>query len=384
VVAAVALSFVLLIGCGLMIRSFIALQHVDPGYDPANVLTFLLPQPNLDEQPARLAYMRQLRERLGAIPGVRSVAAATPLPLDGGVSNARWGTEEALADPSRFQQATAHFVTPNYFETMRTRLLAGRTFTDADDDPNANRIVIDDQLAAKAFPTGGAVGKRLLARIRTPEAQWYDVIGVVAHQRHEQLTVPGREAMFFSDGYMGSGIASRWIVRTTGDPSRLAPLVRSEVKRVDAMAPIAEMQPMQVLVDKAMAPTRFALVLITLFAIIAVVLAAVGLYGVLTTVVQQRTAEIGLRLAFGAPRMSILQLIVGQGLRLSAIGIVLGVAGAVLLTRVMRTMLVGVRPTDPATFATIAILFIALATVASLVPARRAAGLDPTVALREE
>jgi len=379
----VALSFVLLVGCGLMVRSFVTLQRADPGYDPSGVLTFAV-APLAATPDERAAFVRRLGERLRALPGVRAATAATPLPLDGGVVNARWGTEDAVADPSKFQQANVHIVLPGYFEAMRTRLVAGRTFTPEDDRADATRLVIDERLAAKAFPGTPAVGRRLLVRVRSAEPEWFEVIGVVAHQRHETLAADGREAIFVTDGLMGSGVAGRWAVRTSGPPSALVPAVRRAVAELDARLPVSEVQPMQALVDRARGPTKFALVLIGVFAVIAALLAAVGLYGVLSTGVRQRTAEIGVRMALGAPSASVFRLVVGEGMRLSALGVAIGLAAALLLTRVIRSMLVGVEATDPATFAAIALLFFAIAGAACWLPARHAAGLDPKIALREE
>jgi ABC-type antimicrobial peptide transport system permease subunit len=181
---------------------------------------------------------------------------------------------------------------------------------------------------------------------------------------------------------VGHGAAGRWAVRTAGDPSQLAPAVRALVNEMDARLPISELQPFQVLVDRARGPTRFALVLIGIFAGVAAVLAAVGLYGVLATAVRQRTAEIGVRMAFGAPTQSIFRLVIGEGLKLSAIGIALGLVAAVVLTRIMQNMLVDVRPTDPPTNAAVVGLFLRIAAVACFIPARRADGLAPTEALR--
>jgi predicted permease len=387
VVTEVALSFILLVCAGLMLRSFVALGRVNPGYDAANVLTFLLPAPQ--QQPAqRAAFKQQVRARLSAIPGVQGVTAATPLPLDGLLIAGRWGTEAAVTDPGTFRQANFHAVLPGYFETLRTRLVAGRTFTDADNNIDQQtglprQIVIDEDLAARAFRGEPAVGRRLLLRITTPEPEWYEVIGVVGHQRHSSLAVPGPEAMFVPDGHFGHGFAGRWAVRTSGDPQLAAPAVRAAVAAIDPRAPLAEVQPMQAFVDRAMAPVRFTTTLIGIFASVAVVLAAVGLYGVLSTIVRQRTAEIGMRMVFGAPRASILQLVVGEGLRLSAAGILVGVAGALAVTRVMASMLVGVEPTDPTTFAAIAVLFVVVAGAASWVPAQRASRLDPMEAIRQ-
>jgi putative ABC transport system permease protein len=384
VTAEVALSFVLLIGCGLMLRSFIALQRVDPGYDPKGLLTFFAVSGRPGGPDVQAGIIRQLAERLRSVPGVTGVTAASPLPLDGGVVNARWGTEVAVTDPSKFQQANVHIVLPGYFKVMRSKFIEGRDFTEADNNPNAVLAIIDRNFAAKAFPGQSAVGKRLFVRVRSNDPEWFEVIGVVDRERHETLAADGREAMYLTDGLFGHGAVSRWVVRTNGNPNALVPTVRSAIKEVDRQMPVSEVQPMTAFVDRAMASTRFALALIATFAAIAVVLAAVGLYGVLSTVVRQRTAEIGVRMAFGANTSSIFQLVIGHGLRLSAIGIALGGIGAVALTRGMKTMLVGVRPTDPLTFVAIGVLFMAVAAVSSWIPARRAAGLDPNVALRDE
>jgi len=334
--------------------------------------------------------MQQMRERLRAIPGVVDATALTPLPLDGQLINGRWGTEAAVNDPAKFRQANFHVVLPGYFETLRTRLVAGRTFT-ADDNnidqknDTPKQIVIDDQLAALAFGRCDAVGKRLLIRINSPEAEWYEVIGVVAHQRHSSLAAAGPEAMFVPNGHFGHAFASRWAVRVAaGDPMSVAAAARAAVAEIDPRAPLAEVQPMTAFVDKAMAPLRFTATLIGIFAAVAVILAAVGLYGVLSTIVRQRTAEIGMRMVFGAPRRSILNLVVGEGLKLSAAGILIGLAGAFAVTRVMASLLVGVSPADPVTFAAIVLLFGLIAVTASWIPARRASRLDPMAALREE
>jgi len=384
VTAEVALSFVLLIGCGLMLRSFIALQHVDPGYDPKGLLTFFAVSGRPGGPDVQAGIIRQLAERLRSVPGVTGVTAASPLPLDGGIVNARWGTEASVTDPSKFQQANVHIVLPGYFKVMRSKFLEGRDFTEADNNPNAVLAIIDRNFAAKAFPGQSAIGKRLYVRVRSNDPEWFEVIGVVDRERHETLAADSREAMFLTDGLFGHGAVARWVVRTSGDPNALVPTIRSAIRELDRQMPVSEVQPMTAFVDRAMASTRFALALIATFAAIAVVLAAVGLYGVLSTVVRQRTAEIGVRMAFGANTSSIFQLVIGHGLRLSAIGIALGAVGALALTRGMKTMLVGVRPTDPLTFVAIGVLFMAVAAVSSWIPARRAAGLDPNVALREE
>jgi len=391
VVAEVALSFVLLVGSGLMLRSFVAIMNVDPGYDPNNVLTFTVQTRGITSQEQFQAFLRTTTDRVRAVPGVVSVSAASPLPLDGGNANIPWATEAAGAvDPSAFRQANVHSVRPGYFETMKTRVIEGRTYTDDDARPNTPpRLIVDDKLAAIAFPGRSAIGQRLLVRNlgqgpNAPQNIAVEIIGVVRHQRHESMAEEGREALFFVAGGPVGGGANRWIVRTQGPPEPMGPSVQAAIAEADPRATVLEMQPMTEFVNKSMAPIRFSVVLIGIFAAVAVVLAVVGLYGVLSTVVRQRTAEIGVRMAFGATYGNILGLIVGEGLKMSAIGVIAGLAGAFAITGFMKSMLVGVKPTDPATFASITALFLVISAIAAWVPARRAARLAPTMSLRDE
>ena len=387
VVVEVALSFVLLVGSGLMVRTFLALQHVNLGYDQHHLLTFQVLRPAnnpLIKPEQRAAYVRALRDKLQSIPGVESVAASALLPLAGGYSTIRWGKEDALADPSKYQAVDSQFVIPGYFETMRTPLLAGRTFNDTDNAADRNEVVIDQVMAAKAFPNESAIGKRILIRVRTPEPEWVEIIGVVAHQMTASLIDSGREQVYFTDGFVSFGRMARWELRTAGDPGQFATRAREAVASLDPHLSLFEVQPMEVLVENAQAGTRFSLLLIAVFASIAALLAAVGLYGVLSTMVRQRTAEIGIRMALGAPPSRIFNLFVTHGLELSAAGVGVGLIAASALTRLMSSMLVGVKATDPMTFIAMAVLFFVIAAIASWLPARRAAKLDPTIALREE
>ncbi|MFZ0588999.1 MAG: ABC transporter permease [Bryobacteraceae bacterium] len=384
VVAEIALSFVLLIGSGLMLRSFVALQHINPGFESSGLLTFELLAPRLPTAQQRGAFMREIQERLRSIPGVESVTAASPFPLADEFYPIRWGTAQALADASKFQAVDSQQVLPGYFETLHTPLLAGRTFTDADNAPDRNIVVVDQLLAAKAFPHESAVGKRILIRIRTPEPEWVEVIGVVAHQRDSSLAELGREQIYFTDGFLGHDAATRWAVRTAGNPASYARAVREAVRKLGRQLVITEAQPMDAVVERAQAATRFSLLLIGVFASIAATLAAVGIYGVLSTAVRQRTAEIGVRMALGAAPGSIFRLVVGHGLSLTAMGIAAGVVAALGLTRALASLLVGVKSTDPATFIVMIGFFLIIASLAACLPARRAAGLDPATALREE
>jgi predicted permease len=381
----VALAYVLLIGSGLMVRSFLELQRIDPGFNPHGLLTFQVQTDRFLQKPEeRAVATRQLEERLRSIPGVQSVTAARPFPLTGGYSPIRWGTEEALTDASRYKAVDPLIVLPGYFETMHTPLLEGRTFTEEDNQPGHTQVVIDKILADRAYPGQSSVGKRILIRIQTPEPVWVEIIGVVAHQRGVSLSDPGREQVYFTDAYIGYGATDHWALRTGTDPSKFANDVRTSLKTFDSHLLITDMQPMDAVMEKAQAGTRFSLLLIGSFAVIAALLAGVGLYGVLATVVRQRTAEIGIRMALGAQSNNIFKLVVGQGLFLAGIGIAAGLIFAFFLTRGMTTMLVGVKASDPATYTTMAVLFLLLAATASWLPALRASSLDPVVALRDE
>jgi putative ABC transport system permease protein len=384
VIAEVALAFVLLVGSGLMIRTFLALQNTNPGFDPRQVFTFLIQNNRAQGVDGRAAFQRAMTERLKAIPGVVDATSAGPLPLDGSNSLARFGPLDAATDPAKFQQAIAFFVQPDYFRFSRTPIIAGREFTAADNRPDAKVIVIDEAIAAQLFPGGNAVGQRMLARVITNEAEQYEVIGVVKHQRHTTMLSDGEEGMYFADGYAGFGGAFRWAVRTSGPAEAIAGSVRSALAEQDRRLLLTEPRTWQSYVDEQLAPTRFALILIGVFAAVAAILAIIGLYGVLATTVRQRQTEIGVRMAFGASRGSILSLVIGQGLRLSIGGIALGVVAAMAMTRVMASLLVGVSATDPATFVSMAVLFTVVAAVAAFIPARRAAALNPNAALRDD
>jgi predicted permease len=385
VVAEVALCFILLIGSGLMFRSFLALQRVDPGFDANGLINFELEYSGLPNATAesRAAIQTRIRQALSALPGVTNASATFPMPLAGGFSPIRWGTEEALADPSKFQAANPQFVLPGYFETMRTSLVEGRTFTDQDNLKDRKSVLIDQNLAIKAFGGASAIGKRILIRVRTPEPEWVEIIGVVAHQRTVSLSQPGREQIYFPDAFVGNGVASEWALRSHGDPAQLAASGREALVKVDRRILMIEARPMTALVARAQSSTRFELFLIATFACIAAILAAVGLYGVLSTVVRQRTAELGVRMALGAAPSNVFGLVVGYGLRLSAIGIGAGAIAGLLLTRLMSSMLVDVKPADPATYVVVAIGFLTIAAISAWIPARRAAGLDPMNALRD-
>jgi putative ABC transport system permease protein len=382
IVAEVALSFVLLIGSGLMVRSFVSLMRVDPGFDPNGVLTFGLSNLRFRSPDEARGVFSQLRDKLAAIPGVTAVTTANAVPFDGNDPSGRWGTQDAMNDPTRFRQGGFVQAPPSYFDVMRVKLIAGRIFTQAEnDDQNTKLVVIDDETAKLGFGRESPIGKTIFARIRTETPEAFTVVGVAHHHRHLTLYGEEKELLFFPTGPFGGG---RWLVRTAGDPAALGQAVRGVVASINPQYLVTEMHPLTDNVDKARSATRFALVLISIFATIAALLAAVGLYSVLSSVVRQRTSEIGIRMAFGAQNASIFRLVIGQGLRMSAIGIGIGLVIAVATTRVMSSMLVDVRPTDPITFIVVAVMFLIVAAAACWLPARRAAGMDPNVALRQD
>ncbi len=383
VVAEVSLSFVLIAGSGLMFRSFLELRRIDPGFEPHGLLTFFVTRDwPLTRQDERLALLREMCDRLRAIPGVQGVAAGLYLPLTRGPRSERPAAPPQPHEPAGSAGADFQQVLPGYFETLRTPILAGRDFTGQDNAPGRAVVIIDQNLAARAFPNQSAVGKRI--RVPFPDMQWAEVVGVAAPQRSFSLTEPGTETIYFPEGAVGIGVSRTWAIRTAGDPALYASAVRAALARIDPALVVTRMQPMDALVAADQSGTRFSLLLIGFFAAIAALLAAVGIYGVLASAVRQRTAEIGIRMALGASPAGIFKIVIAQGLALSAAGVAIGLAAAFELTRILNSMLVGVRPTDPATFAGITGLFLLIAAIASWLPARRAASLEPAESLRAE
>ncbi len=386
VILEVALSVVLLIGAGLMVRSFAELQKVNPGYNGENLLTFrlALPGSRYPTDESKDVFYRQFRERIAALPGVRNVSSVFAIPLEPGQFGGRYGPEEALVDETRYGQATYRAVEPGYFRTMQTRLLEGRVFTDADQRDSALVVIIDEKLKRLLWPNRSAVGQRMLIRATTLEPQWVEVIGVVEHQRSETLARDGRETVYFTNHYLGTIGNMTWIVRTAGNPLDLVSQVKAAIGGMDPLLPVSEIRDMEDRMHDAMSGTRFALVLIGVFGAMALVMASLGLYGVLSYVVRQRTAEIGVRMTFGAEPGNILRLVVGQGMALTGIGLGFGLIGAVWATRFMSALLVDVKPVDPLTFAAVPLMFVSVALIACYVPARRATRVDPIAALRQE
>jgi len=393
VVAEVALSLVLLIGAGLMVRSFSEIRRVDPGFDAEGVVTFGVPLPFLVyfQPEARANFVNDLGERLAAIPGVQAVGGVTPLPLAGGELYSM-GSYSRVGDPPEVYQANRadyKAVAPGFFEAMRIQLVAGRYLTTADNRRDAEQVaVIDRRLAERAFPNEDPLGKQLtwdyfdeLTFSIAPRA--ITVVGVVENVRSQSLAAEGRETLYVPY-FLYSFLPITFTVRTDADPADLVPLVRREVDAMDPNVPVSDAATLESYVQDATAQTRFMLALIAVFAGIALVLASLGLYGVISYSVRQRTREIGVRVAFGAEHRDVLGLVVKQGLALAGVGVALGLAASFGLSRTIRSFLVGVSPTDPVTYVGIPVLLLAVAAVASWVPARRAAAVHPVEALRDD
>lgn len=393
VVTEVALSLVLLIGAGLMVRSFRNLQRVDPGFRPEKVLTFKVPLPFAKYRgPAERAdFFDRLRDRVAALPGVEAAGGATPLPLGGGDQFwvLAYGREGASEEEWATNRADYRASLPGYAEAMGIELIAGRTLTEADNRPGAHRVVmVDEKLARQTWPEGDPIDKAMeIVRFNTDTLEMdrisVQVVGIVGHVRSESLTVDGRGAI-----YHPYRLYPWWpmslTVKARTDPSALVGAIRAEVAALDPDVPMANVRPMSDYVDEAMAPARFTLTLVGAFSLLALVLATIGLYGVISYSIRQRLREIGVRMAFGAGTRSILRLIVGHGLALSLAGVAVGVVVAVAATRWASSLLFGVTPTDPATFLGIPLVLVGVTTLASYFPARRATRIDPVNALRGE
>jgi putative ABC transport system permease protein len=385
VVGEIALSFVLLIGTGLMIRSFVELHRVDPGFDAEGLLTFELNLPfaRYPDAESRSRFYLEFQERLSGLPGVAQVSGVTPLPLAGEPFHGRYTSDAAPDETSEFAQAHYRMILPGYFETMHTQLLAGR-YLDRDDEINARPyVVVDDALANKSWPGDDAVGKQVWVRLGQ-EMTSFEVAGVVRHQVQDSLAEAPREIIYFPNGAGGAfGVINDWVVRTGVDVLSIVEQVKRELTAMDASLPLAKIRSMTEYVADSMARTRFALHLIAAFGVAALVIAAVGLYAVIRHAVQLRCAEVGVRMSFGARSADIFRLFLRYGLVLTVVGVGTGVIAAIALSRIIAGLLVGVSAQDPPTFVLVALLFVLVAAAASLVPAWRAARIEPMRVLRE-
>ncbi len=386
VVAETTIGLVLLVGAGLLIRSFVRVLNVDPGFDPRHVLTVGLNLP--DTQYGGLkkpAFYDQLLPRIAALPGVEAVAAGAPIPLSHNNIGVGFSIEGHPVAPGDEPDAAVSFVTPGFFRTMRIPLLSGRDFLPTDDSKAPAVVIVNQAFARKFFPGEDPIGKRIKPGLNddvTPE-QMRQVVGVVGDVKRRGITaetppqfyMPFKEAIIFSPPL---------IIRTSGDPMSLVAPVRAELAQIDSNVPLSHVRTMEDYVSLAAAGPRFQTMLITSFAVLALLLSAVGLYAVLSYMVAQRTLEIGLRLALGAQRENVLGLILRRGLLLAAVGLAMGMFASLLLTRFMQELLYGVGRFDPITFVSVSAVLLLVSLIASSVPAYRAARLDPMQTLREQ
>jgi predicted permease len=380
VIAEVSLAFVLLIGAGLLMRTFFYLQNVDPGFNPERVLTATIDLPGARYSTGRKAssFYRDLIGRLAALPGVQGAAATSDLPWTGYDENTSFGIEGRQFSDDEYPSAQYHFATPDYFRTVGIPLLEGRFFSEADDADAPRVIVINKSMADRYWPDADAVGKRV--RLWGETRMIAGIVGDLKDSPGELRAKPG----FFFPVNQQAQSDLVLVVRTERDPISLLASMRSEIAALDKELPLSDVRTLEQIASAAVARTRFTMLLLSVFAGVALLLAAVGIYGVVSYSVTQRTHEIGIRVALGAQRRDVIGLVARQGMTLVVAGMAAGLAAALVLTRAMSSLLFGVSAADPITFAGIAVLLMGVALGACFVPARRAMKMDPMVALRHE
>jgi putative ABC transport system permease protein len=388
VVCQVSLALVLLIGAGLLIRSFLQLQQVNPGFDPAQVLTMQVSlPPSRYSQPNQVSgFFEQLIERIEALPGVQSAGGVTQTPLSG--SNIRSSftiVNQPAPEPGHEPAANLRAITPDYFRTMGVPLLRGRPFAKTDVFDATGVVIINEIMAKQFFPDRDPIGQQLELGVSLDDKEQTkrEIIGVVGNVRQftlEDEPLPEMYVPHTQQPWPGLTLA----IRTTGDPMALSSAARDQLRALDPDQPVWNMRPMSQLVTASIARPRFYMTLLGTFAALALSLAAVGIYGVLSYSVTQRTHEVGLRMALGAQPRNVLMLIVKQGVKMTAIGLVFGLAGAFALTRLMSSLLFGVSANDGLTFLLLSLLLVIVALAACYIPARRATKVEPMSALRCE
>jgi putative ABC transport system permease protein len=384
VVAETALAIVLLVGAGLLIRSFARLRQVNVGFNPAQLLTAQvgLPRAQYAKPEQWIWFYQQTLERMNELPGAQEAAVAVPLPLSDSYINLAFAIE-GRPPRTKSESPTADFVaiSPNYFHVMQVPLLRGREFSDADSESAPKVCVISSSLAQQLFPNESALGRRIV--IGYPADAAREIVGLVGDVKDSDLAA--RESAqiyvpFVQNPFWAADIA----VRAHGNPSALSGALREQIRAIDSALPVAEVRPMADVVGSSIAQPRFRTALLSLFGAAALLLAAIGIYGVLAYTVAQQTREIGIRMALGANPARVLRLVLARGLRLAGTGTLIGVLAALMLTQLLNSLLFGVSATDPATFVAVAGLLLGVALLACYVPARRAMRVDPMVALRYE
>jgi len=380
----VALSMMLLAGAGLLLRSFVGLSSLSPGFDPKDVLTMNVgvPDAHYKNSAALQSYWDQALTQLRTLPGVASVAAITPLPLSGDDFSSSFRVEGRSVPEKDEPSAELRFATPDYFRTLAIPLRQGREFTEADRLGAARALLISETAARMFFPQGDAIGQKITFGARGGyEKNEGEIVGIVADVRHFGVDAPIPPMFYIPLAQSGmDGVTI--VMRTRGSPSALTQPARKLVQAIDRDALVSEPVPMETRVSASLGQRRFYMMLLGGFAALALVLAAVGLYGVISYSVAQRTQEVGIRVALGASHSEVVAMVMRQGVRLAAAGLAIGLVLALLLKNVLKGLLVGVSATDPATLAITALVLLLVAVLASYVPARRAARVDPMVALR--
>ena len=389
VVTEIALAVVLVVGSGLMVRAFWKLRHVELGFNPNGVLAFSLETPaNAYRNPDRLRFTTTLQEKLAALPGVISAAPADGLPPLRPVNANDTQIEGYQPTPDGPAQNVDYWniVGEDYFKTMGIRTIEGRTFELSDRAENAQRVVVVNQALARRFWKESPIGRRLNPAF--DQKTWFTIVGVVENTRNIGVDQPAGPELYLSthqaSPVIGSNTIMNFVLRTTGDPAAIAPAVRATIRELDPSIPVYDLKTMSDAVDRSLVRPRFLSMLMTTFSVLALLLAAGGIYGVMAYSVSQRTQEIGVRMALGARAPDVLKLVLGQGAKMTALGVGLGLAGAFGLTRLMSRLLFQVSVTDPVTFATVVALLTLVALLASYIPARRATRVDPMIALRRE
>ncbi|MBC7931090.1 MAG: ABC transporter permease [Rubrivivax sp.] len=395
VVAEFALALVLLAGAGLLVKSFARIQEVGTGFDPDGVLTMrlVLPEAKYKGYAEQRAFYETLFARLRALPGVESVGGNNLIPFGGGGGSRGFLIEGRPVPPgSPHPEEQLRFITAGYFDAMRIPVLRGRDFKDSDVDGAPRVAVVSRAMAERHWPDEEAIGKRFayagIGRGHDDKPDWIEIVGVVGDIKHRGLDVASKPEIYvpvYQPLFKGFRLPALYVgIRTSGDAASLTPAVRREVLAIDREQAVASMKTMRQRLAESIAQRRFNMSLLGLFAVVALVLAAVGVYGVMSYAVARRTHEIGVRVALGAQRGDVLRPVLRQGMRLTLAGVAVGLVGALAATRVLASLLYGVSATDPLTFAGVAALLSAVALFACLVPARRATKVDPMVALRYE